>query len=102
MPYWTPGVQHTITLTPFKDTTLYERNQAGSNGAGEFLWTGRDVDTGAPFTPHAIRSLVSFPLRGGPIPTNATINSATLRLDVKSLLGTGNLLQVWSYNFNPS
>ena len=100
MPYWAPGVQHSITLAPTRDATLYERNPSGSNGAGQFLWTGRDVNTASPFTPFAIRSLVSFPVRGGPIPISATIDSATLRLDVESILGSGNTLQVWRAPFD--
>lgn len=100
MPYWAPGVQHTITLAPSRDTTIYERDQAGSNGAGQFLWTGRDVNTSSPFTPFAVRALVSFPLRNGPIPSSATVDSVTLRLDVESILGTGNTLQVWRAPFD--
>lgn len=96
MTYWTPGVQHSITLRPSKDTTIYERSPSGSNGAGQFLWAGRDVLETSPITPFAVRSVVTFPVRQGLIPQNATIDSATLRLDVESISGTGNTLQVWS------
>lgn len=94
MRYWSPGA-HSITLRPSKDTTIYERAPDGSNGAGQFLWAGRDVDTSSPFAPFAVRSILTFPIRQGVIPQNATIDSATLRLDVESITGSGNTLQVW-------
>jgi len=95
VPFWPPG-QHTITLTPIRDTTIYEKSPGGSNGAGQFLWVGRDVSP----TPFAIRSVLSFPVRRGPIPQTASIDAVTLRLDVESIVGTGNALQLWSSTFN--
>ncbi len=44
LPYFPPGVPITVTIPATKDTTIYERNTAGSNGAGQFMWAGRDVD----------------------------------------------------------
>ncbi len=53
MPYWTPGVQHTITLKPIQDTTIYERNPSGSNGAGTIPVGRARREHGEPL--HAVR-----------------------------------------------
>lgn len=100
MPYWAPGVQHTLTLNATKDTVLYQRSPTTSNGTGDFLWTGRDVTGGSPAQRFNVRSLVSFPIRQGRIPQNATIVSATLQVDVESILGTANTLVVWEAPFD--
>ncbi len=99
IPYFPPGVPTTITIPATKDTTVYERDPSGSNGAGQFMWAGRDVNTVSPLTPYRVRSLLSFDLRFSPIPDTATVNSAELRLDVESILGSGNSLSVWSMGF---
>ncbi len=100
LPYFPPGVPITVTIPATRDTTIYERNTSGSNGAGQFMWAGRDVNAVNPSTPYGVRSLVSFDLRTNYIPESATINSVELRLDVESILGTGNSLSVWSMGFD--
>jgi len=99
VPYRVPGQTYSATLSPTKDATIYERNGAGSDGAGQFLWAGRDVETASPFTPHPIRSLVSFNLRSGFVPLNATVTNVELRLDVESIVGTGNSLSVYGMEY---
>jgi hypothetical protein len=66
----------TATLAPVKDNTLYET--AGgemSNGAGVYVFAGRTLLFGLR------RAVLSFDVAGA-IPAGATINSATLTLNV--------------------
>lgn len=74
-------ITRTITLTPARDTTLYQ-SETGSigNGAGQYLFAGR-VDSGG-----IRRALLAFDL--GDIPPEATVLSATLTLTMsKSIAG---------------
>lgn len=74
-------ITRTVTLTPARDTTLYQ-SETGSigNGAGQHLFAGR-TDTGA-----IRRALLAFDL--GDIPAGATVLSATLTLTMsKSIAG---------------
>lgn len=61
--------------TSDKDNTLYENDNGGvSNGAGEFMFSGRTTRFGVR------RAVLSFDL--GPIPAGSTIDSVSLQLHV--------------------
>ena len=71
-----PLAAETVNLTPNQDATLVEHSQGGlANGVGEYLFIGR---TGQP---ENRRLLLAFDLVGS-IPVDATITSATLRLNM--------------------
>ena len=68
-----------VNLTPSKDNTLYEdAGGALSNGAGEFIFSGR---TGGVAPPKLRRAVLSFDIAGS-IPAGAMISSASLTLNM--------------------
>ncbi len=72
----TVGQAATATLTPFKDTTLYEDPNGGNaNGSGQYFFAGRTAEPGN----SRRRGLVAFDVASS-IPEGATITDATLRL----------------------
>ena len=76
----------TVTLTPSRDTTLYQ--DAGgttSNGAGEFLFTGRTGAGGG----NAIRRALFFFDIAGNLPGGATISSVQLTLNMSRTVAAG-------------
>ena len=74
---WYSSASAQVTLTPVKDNTLYENGSGSlSNGAGQFLFTGRTQ-----FAASIRRGLVAFDIAGS-IPAGSTINSAELTLNM--------------------
>jgi hypothetical protein len=67
------GQAITINLQADRDNTIYQRNTANSNGAGEFFIAG---STGSPYFN---RTLIHFDLAGS-LPAGSVIQSATLTL----------------------
>jgi len=81
-----PFVQQQLTLPASKDTTLYADFVSGSNGAGDFLWTGPEVVLFGIPVPR--RTLMAFDLDGA-IQSSAIIDDADLRLRVTGIFGSG-------------
>jgi hypothetical protein len=77
----------TVNISPSKDNTIYERNVANSNGAGEFMIAGT---TGSPYFNHA---LILFDIAGN-IPANAIIQSAQLTLHLAGTSGHSDLFNI--------
>ncbi|QDV83740.1 Ig-like domain-containing protein [Planctomycetes bacterium TBK1r] len=72
----TVGQAQTATLTPFKDTTLYEDPNGGNaNGSGQYFFAGRTAEPGNSLR----RGLVAFDAASN-IPAGATITDVTLQL----------------------
>lgn len=85
----------TVSIEPdpvdgFKDTTLYQDDPSTSNGAGEFLWAGREVFF-APPSPtirQERRSLIAIDFTAA-IPAGSIVHDAELVLRATSVLGGG-------------
>lgn len=72
-------VQATVSLTPSKDNTLIEDTLGTlSNGAGPNFFVGRTSQVSGSIR----RGVIAFNIAGSAIPTDATILSATLRLNM--------------------
>lgn len=83
-----------IVFPAERDTTLYAQNPTWSNGQGESVWAGSHFVGSAPFgQSYALHGMMSFdvgaPLfpTNGAIPSDATIDEATLTLEVLDNLG---------------
>jgi hypothetical protein len=86
-----PSQQQTRTFLAAKDTVIYERFPANSNGEGFVLWAAADVSF-SPFTIDLLRTLVAFDFAGpelGRVPAGARVDDATLEMDVITLGVTG-------------
>ncbi len=77
----------TVTLVPDKDNTIYSESGATSNGAGEFLFTGRTAQ-GA-----RRRALLHFDVASA-IPAGATITDVRLSLSVSQTISGPQLVQL--------
>ena len=75
-----PALAGVVTLTPSQDNTMYGENGEWSNGAGEFLFSGRTAFSSSR------RALLAFDVAGN-VPAGSTINSATLTLHVSQSPG---------------
>ncbi|MEZ4649832.1 MAG: DNRLRE domain-containing protein [Candidatus Eisenbacteria bacterium] len=72
-----------VTLRATKDNTLYEANPTGSNGAGDYVFTGTNSQG-----PRA-RTVIAFDIAGN-IPPGSVVNSVTLQLHASRVSnGTG-------------
>lgn len=69
----------TVTLVPDKDNTLYSESGATSNGAGEYVFTGRTAIGGRR------RALLHFDVASA-IPAGSTITSVTLTLNLSQTI----------------
>lgn len=85
----------TLDVPITKDTTLYERDGLGSNGLGEFLWAGTDAepDMYGGTDLFAIRSLLAFNV-AAIVPATAVVDDVTIDVEVLSLVGSGNVLDL--------
>jgi hypothetical protein len=80
----------TVTLTPTKDNTIYGNGADNlSNGAGPSLFAGRN---GASAGGRVLRSLLAFNIADS-IPAGATINSATLTLQITTPLNNSGTIE---------
>ena len=76
-------IPDSVVITPTADNTIYQRNAANSNGAGEFFIAG---STGSPYFN---RALIRFNLVGQ-IPVGKTIVGAKLTLYLAATSGLSN------------
>ncbi len=71
--------QTTVTLSPTKDNTLYQRsNTQLSNGAGVYIFAGR---TGSRASGRIHRAVIAFDIAGS-VPAEATVGSVNLTMRV--------------------
>src|SRR6266542_2711210 len=75
-----PALAGVVTLTPSQDNTMYGENGEWSNGAGEFLFSGRTAFSSSR------RVLLAFDVAAN-VPAGSAINSATLTLHVSQSPG---------------
>ena len=86
--------QQTVSLPPAKDTSLYQKYPANSNGDGDFIVVGRDT---SPFTGQlegAVHGLLAFDL-AGPVPQTALVDEAELFMTAGSTLGGGERIELY-------
>lgn len=83
-----PSSAGTVTIAPDKDNTIFSESGATSNGAGEYLFTGRTAQ-GA-----LRRALLHFDVASA-VPSGATITSATLTLNMSQTIAGAQVVRIF-------